>query len=65
LVNAELPKPWTLHGLRHRFATAIYQKTKDLIVVQQLLGHASVATTQRYLAFTSDSLRAAVNAADT
>lgn len=65
LVNTELPKPWTLHGLRHRFATAIYQKTKDLIVVQQLLGHASVATTQRYLAFTSDSLRAAVNAADT
>ncbi|MDO5066372.1 MAG: tyrosine-type recombinase/integrase [Propionibacteriaceae bacterium] len=64
LVNSELPKPWTLHGLRHRFATTVYQQTKDLIVVQQLLGHASVATTQRYLAFTPDALRAAVNAAD-
>ena len=64
LVNSELPQPWTLHGLRHRVATTVYQQTKDLIVVQQLLGHASVATTQRYLAFTSDALRAAVNAAD-
>ena len=65
LVNSQLPKPWTLHGLRHRFATAVYAATRDIIVVQQLMGHASVATTQRYLAFTSDSLRAAVNAADT
>ncbi len=64
LINSQLPKPWTLHGLRHRFATTVYQKTRDLIVVQQLLGHASVATTQRYLAFTSEELRAAVNAAD-
>ena len=65
LVNSQLPRPWTLHGLRHRFATAVYAATRDIIVVQQLMGHASVATTQRYLAFTSDSLRAAVNAADT
>lgn len=65
LVNSQLPRPWTLHGLRHRFATSVYAATKDIIVVQQLMGHASVATTQRYLAFTSDALRAAVNAADT
>ena len=65
LVNSQLPRPWTLHGLRHRFATAVYAATRDIIVVQQLMGHASVATTQRYLAFTSDALRAAVNAADT
>ena len=64
MVNDQLPKPWTLHGLRHRFATAVYRATRDIIVVQQLLGHASVATTQRYLAFTDDSLRAAVNLAD-
>lgn len=51
LINRQLPEPWTLHGLRHRFATTIYQQTRDLIVVQQLLGHESVATTQRYLAY--------------
>lgn len=64
LVNSQLPRPWTLHGLRHRFAGAVYAATKDIIVVQQLLGHASVATTQRYLAFTDEQLRAAVDLAD-
>lgn len=64
LVNSQLPRPWTLHGLRHRFATAVYRATRDIIVVQQLLGHTSVATTQRYLAFTDDSLRHAVDLAD-
>lgn len=64
LLNGQLPRPWTLHGLRHRFATAVYAATHDIIVVQQLLGHASVATTQRYLAFTDEQLRAAIELAD-
>lgn len=64
LLNGQLPRPWTLHGLRHRFATAVYAATKDIIVVQQLMGHASVATTQRYLAFTPEALRNAVNISD-
>lgn len=63
LINTSLPKPWSLHCLRHRFATRVYQATKDLVVVQQLLGHENVATTQRYLAFTPDSLRHAVDMA--
>lgn len=64
LINQQLPRPWNLHGLRHRFATTIYQQTHDIIVVQQLLGHESVATTQRYLAYNADQLRHAVNLAD-
>ncbi|MDO5678067.1 MAG: tyrosine-type recombinase/integrase [Propionibacteriaceae bacterium] len=63
LINNSLPKPWSMHCLRHRFATRVYQATKDLVVVQQLLGHESIATTQRYLAFTPDSLRHAVDMA--
>ena len=64
LINQQLPRPWNLHGLRHRFATTIYQHTHDIIVVQQLLGHESVATTQRYLAYNVEQLRRAVNLAD-
>ena len=55
---------WTLHTLRHRFATSAYSAERDLLAVQRLLGHASVATTQRYAAPPEDALRRAVEAAD-
>jgi integrase len=58
-----LPEGWTLHTLRHRFATTAYAAERDLIAVQRLLGHASVATTQRYVAPPDDALRRAVTAA--
>lgn len=38
----------TLHTCRHWFATSTYRTTRDLRVVQELLGHASPATTQVY-----------------
>lgn len=53
LINRQLPEPWTPHGLGHRFTTTKYQQTRDLIVVQQLLGHESVATTQRAISPTT------------
>lgn len=51
---------WTAHSLRHRFATRAYAGQRDLLSVQQLLGHSSVATTQRYTQVPADALRRAV-----
>lgn len=51
---------YTAHQLRHRFATNVYLATGDINVVRQLLGHASVATTQVYTRVTVDHVRAAV-----
>lgn len=47
------------HSLRHAGATAAYQATGDLRSVQLMLGHSSMATTQRYLHPGLDGLRAA------
>lgn len=58
-----LPAPWTLHSLRHRFATRAHDATGDLVAVSRLLGHASVATTQRYVATGADRLRRVAAAA--
>jgi len=51
-----------MHALRHAFATRTYNVNRDVFAVQQLLGHSSAATTQRYVQVSDDSLRALVEA---
>ena len=60
LAAEALAEGWTAHTLRHRAATAVHEQTGDLLAVQAMLGHASVATTQRYVATSDDRLRRAM-----
>lgn len=58
-----LPGKYTMHTLRHRFATRAYQVNRDVFVVQELLGHSSADTTRRYCELPNEALRQTVLAA--
>lgn len=50
-----------MHDLRHSFASFLVNAGKDLYVVQKILGHTQVKTTQRYAHLSQDTLLAAAN----
>jgi integrase len=59
-ISRALGPGWSAHTLRHRLATRFYAETHDLMAAQAILGHASVATTQRYIAVDDDAAWQAV-----
>lgn len=56
-----LGMPWTMHNLRHRLGTRLYQETKDLALVQDVLRHGSPQTTRLYVDSCSDTAGAVMD----
>ena len=52
----------TVHGLRHTFATLLYGRTHNLLLVSRALGHARITTTQVYAHIADDELEDALEA---
>ena len=55
-ISAGIQRNVYLHMLRHSFATHLLEEGRDIRYVQELLGHASIKTTERYTHIVNDAL---------
>ncbi|MFJ6044497.1 tyrosine-type recombinase/integrase [Brachybacterium paraconglomeratum] len=61
LINGALPGSWSAHTLRHRFATEAYRRSRDLLLVQTLMGHSKPETTAIYVGLDTAAARSVVD----
>jgi integrase len=60
-LGLESDKDFTIHALRHTFASRLAQNGVDLYVIQTLMGHSTIAITERYAHLNTETLASAIN----